>query len=137
MVFNANVPQTLGVDIVQQSLAQTFNVGYYYLIIPSVSTNPFVEASSPKYTLDSNKKYILDFAPPVTRNYNDKLKELGFDDERFYQILTPYGNNTETGDQFLLSVNGAEYKMIVSDYKEDLSGLRNLSCKHLKEFLLE
>lgn len=137
MVFNNNVPVTLGVDAVQQQLASIFNLGYYFKMIPALEDNPFEEVDNPKFTLGVDRNYILNFSSPTDKSLRDKLDDLGFDDERFYEVLVPYGTDTTTGDQFLLFVNGQEMKMVVVDYKEDLSGLRNLSCKHLKEFLLD
>lgn len=136
MVFSNDVPTTLGIGAVQQTLAELFSIGYFTKIIFTAQTNPFEEAITLKYTLSPVKNYILNFTSPVQKNFKDKLSDLGFDDERFFEILVPYGTEIVVSDQFLLYVNGITYKMIVVDYKTDLSGLIVMSCKHLPEFIV-
>lgn len=137
MVFSHNVPETLGVGAVQQQLATVFDLGYFQKVIFSVNSNPFIEATAPKYTLDTVNHYILNFTSPVQKNFKDKLSDLGFDDERFYEILVPFETPVAVGDQFLLYVNGTQIKMMIVDYKTDLSGLINMSCKDLPEFIVD
>jgi hypothetical protein len=137
MVFSRNVPQTLGVGTVQQQLATLFELGSFQKIVPNVNSNPFIEVAEPKYTLDPVTHYILNFISPNQKTFKDKLSDLGFDDERFYEILVPFETPVAVGDQFLLSVNGTTMKMIIVDYKTDLSGLINMSCKDLPEFILD
>jgi hypothetical protein len=136
MVFSNNVPESLGVGIVQQQLAETFQIGYLQKVLPATNINPFIADTLPKFSTGETI-FILSFNSVKKDLTTDKQTPLGIDDASYISIEIPYGNTINNGDQFILYVNGEARNISVVDTRSDLSGILTIFAKEIDEFLFD
>ena len=136
MVFSNNVPDALGVGIVQQQLAETFQIGYLQRVLPAININPFIADTLPKFSIGETI-FILSFNSVKKDLTTDKQTPLGIDDAAYISIEIPHGNTVSNGDQFILHVNGGVRNISVVDTRSDLSGILTVFAKEIDEFLFD